>query len=70
MTVSSEKKKAFKTTSTQPSTVSSLTASALKNHNANDEKVGNFWETQKSERIERLVKASRELGFQLPHSCY
>ena len=47
-----------------------LTASALKAHNMNDERFRHYWETQEVERVVRLVKASRELGFELPRSCY
>jgi hypothetical protein len=45
-----------------------LTASALEALNSSyDEQL---WEQMEDERITRLQKAARELGFELPRSCY
>lgn len=48
----------------------SLTARALEARNTNDESFRQYWEVEEAQRISRLVKASRELGFELPHHCY
>jgi hypothetical protein len=47
-----------------------LTASALQARNADDEALGRYWEEQERERVARLVKAGRQLGFELPWRCY
>ena len=51
-------------------TEASLTAKALEARNTNDESFRRFWEAEEAQRVSRLVKASRELGFELPHHCY
>jgi hypothetical protein len=47
-----------------------LTVAALVAQNANLVAQAQYWEREEDDRIRRLVKASRELGFELPRRCY
>jgi hypothetical protein len=48
----------------------SLSASALKARNVDKPAFLKYWECEEEKRVERLVKASKELGFELPRQCY
>jgi hypothetical protein len=47
-----------------------LTTAALEAQNADAATQHQFWEREEEKRVERLIKASRELGFELPRQCY
>jgi hypothetical protein len=47
-----------------------LTKEALAARTADAAALDRFWEVNEEQRIERLLKASRELGFELPRQCY
>jgi 5-enolpyruvylshikimate-3-phosphate synthase len=47
-----------------------LTVAALVAQNASPVAQARYWEKEEDNRIERLIKASRELGFELPRRCY
>ncbi|KAF2634768.1 hypothetical protein P280DRAFT_474368 [Massarina eburnea CBS 473.64] len=56
----------------QVTTLSStpLSAGALQTRNADASALSQYWQAEEEKRVERLVKASRELGFELPRRCY
>jgi hypothetical protein len=58
----------FPTTTLNTST--RLTKEALAARTADAAALDRFWEVNEEQRIERLLKASRELGFELPRQCY
>jgi hypothetical protein len=47
-----------------------LTKAALEVQNAEAEALDRVWAMEEKRRVERLIRASRELGFELPRQCY
>lgn len=47
-----------------------LSAVALAAQSADVNAHGRYWENEEQKRYQRLLKASRELGFELPRHCY
>lgn len=47
-----------------------LTESVLQARNLDDEALRMYWDELERERVQRLVQAGKELGFELPRGCW